>query len=97
MQITYSFIARLVMAICPPSGEDRSGKVDSLFPISHFLSFDGEGQPLFIMRLQIKILLECTERPFVLATINSPKTIIILCHRIMCVRGHVTLDHNNES
>ena len=39
----------------------RLGKVDSLFPISHFLNFDAGGRSLFIIHYDITIylILQC--------------------------------------
>ena len=35
----------------------RPGKVDSLFPISHFLNFDAGGRSLFIIHYDITIII----------------------------------------
>ena len=44
----------------------RPGKVDSLFPISHFLNFDAGGWSLFIIHydITINLILQCIIKYF---------------------------------
>ena len=51
----------------------RPGKVDSLFPISHFLNFDAGGRSLFIIHYDITIL-QCILKYFSHRKITSTNT-----------------------
>ena len=54
----------------------RPGKVDSLFPISHFLNFDAGGRSLFIIHYDITIylILQCILKYFLHRKITNANT-----------------------